>query len=179
MDGSPGVQTILGQAGACPIVEWAGKRWKIGHPTQGAKAILEELCAAQATQEITRQKRFTPAQAYAENVAELGRAIRKGEYRTWHPGWTDIIGGLDGDLLFLMSLMVPWDEAITLGDVRALHDAKGDEVHLAVARVTPPFFDELMKAIPKNVAKEDHPRFRTFLDMIIDRLKPTPATSPA
>lgn len=147
-DGAPGVQGFLGDAGALPEIHWAGKVWKIGFPTQRAKAALEELAAARAVSEVVALKAALEPAAYAEMFAAVRRAIGAKEYRTWGAGWASAVNGPDGGTLFLLSLLRERHADATEADARGLAEACPDEVAAALDRVIAPFFDLLAACYP-------------------------------
>lgn len=147
------LQVALGEAGACPEVGWNGKIWKIGHPTQRAKAILEELAADRSISEVVAMKAYLSPAAYAELFAESRRAIAKREYATWGEGWQAVMSSIDGGLLFLLSLLRVNHPEATEETVRGLMADKGDEVAAAMDRVMPPFFALLVESLPAPPAE--------------------------
>jgi hypothetical protein len=173
-----GVQNLLGDAGACPEVELNGKAWKIGHPTQRAKAALEELAAAKAVSEVVALKGVVPPAAYAEMFADVMRGIKTGAYKTFSPGWVEQATGPAGGALFLLSLLRERHPEATEEDAVALAAAKPDEVQAALARVLPPFFEALLATAPIPAAQKGHV-LKVLADAMADFLTPqTPTSSP-
>ncbi len=142
------VQNLLGDAGACPEVEWNRKVWKIGHPTQGAKGALEELAAAKAVAAVTELKGAVPPATYAEMFENVMRGIKTQAYKTFAPGWLEQATGPAGGTLFLLSLLRERHPDATEEDAVGLATARPDEVQAALARVLPPFFDLLLEKAP-------------------------------
>ncbi len=153
-DASPGLQNILGDAGACPEITHKGKAWKLGHPTQRAKAALEELVTSAAVREVTAMKSYLPAGDYRELLAELQGAISAGSYRTWGAGWQRVIGGTDGSVMFLLSLLRERQPEAALADAWALATDCADEIGLGMVRVVPGFFALLVEAYPVPLPPE-------------------------
>lgn len=150
----PGVQTILGDAGAFPEITYKGKVWRFGHPTQRAKAQLEELVVSEAVKGITSLKTVLPPQDYRELMSEIQRSISAGDYRTWGPGWMQVISTADGQNLFALSLLREKHPEATLDDVRGLLTDMPDETALAVKRVVPDFLGLLVEAYPTPLPPE-------------------------
>ena len=153
-DSTPGIQSALGDAGACPEITHKTKVWKLGHPTQRAKAALEELVTAAAVKEVTGLKAVLPVTDYRELLAELQSAISAGAYRTWGDGWKRVIGGTDGSVMFLLSLLRERQPEATIEDAWGLATDKGDEIGLAMIRVVPGFFALLVEAYPVPLPPE-------------------------
>ena len=139
-ESAPGLQELLGAAGACPVVHHAGVAWTVGHPTQRAKAVLEELCAARAVREVVALKGALPPAEYAELFQETTHQIAAGDYRTWGVGWSRLVTCRDGPTLFLQSLLRQHHPAVTEADAASLIAHAGDEIGAALARVVPGFF---------------------------------------
>jgi hypothetical protein len=145
---TPGIGTMLGAAGACPEIDLKGNRWKIGHPTQRAKAVLEELAVAKAVAEIRRLKGILPPDAYAETFAELTSRIAAGDYRTWGGGWQRVVLAPGNSHLFLLSLLREHHPQASEDDARALALGEPEQVGAALARVVPGFFSLLLDPLP-------------------------------
>lgn len=143
-----GAQALLGESGATPEVEWNGVTWKIGHPVQRAKAVLEELAAAKAVRSVVALKSALAPAEYAEAYSEVLRQVTAGDFRTWGVGWVRQVAGADGSALFLLSLLRCHHPQATEADAAGLLAACPGEVNAAVERVTPRFFDLLVSAVP-------------------------------
>lgn len=153
------VQNLLGDAGACPEISWNDKTWKVGHPTQRAKACLEELAAAKAVGEVVALKGAVPPAAYAEMFCDLMRGVKTGAYKTFGPGWVEQTTGPGGAVLFLLALLRERHPDAAEADALGLAADRGDEVQAALARVVPDFFDLLLAsatipAAQKQVVRE-------------------------
>ena len=144
----PGVQQLLGDAGALPEIKANGKTWLIGFPTQRAKAALEELVTAAAVNEVVSLKPILPPQSYGELMSDLRNAVGAGDYKTWGSGWQRVLAGTDGGNLFLCSLLRERQANATVEDAAAVAMACPDEVAMALARVAPPFYLLLMEKLP-------------------------------
>jgi hypothetical protein len=150
---APGVQTLLGAAGACPEIVHNGKTWRIGHPTQRAKAVLEELAVSKATAEIRALKGALPPDAYSELFAELAARISAGDYRTWGAGWQRVVFSPLNAHLFLLSLLRECHPAATEADAKELAAGEPEQVHVALLRVVPGFLSLLLEGLPLNPAQ--------------------------
>jgi hypothetical protein len=145
---SPSVQNLLGAAGGCPEIILGGKTWKIGHPTQRAKGVLEELVVSKAVAEIIALKRLLPAEQYSEMFKSLREAIESGDYHTGGTSWAKIaLTGLNAHL-FLLALLRENHPEATEEDARKLAISEPEQVQLALARVVPGFFDLLLSGLP-------------------------------
>lgn len=174
-DSAPGVQQILGSSGASPEIHLDGKAWKIGWPTQRAKAALEELAAAKAVAEVRALKGALPPDAYAEMFAELTASISAGDYRTWRAGWQRQIIGGGNSQLFLLSLLRENHPTATEADAVRLAREAAEEVAAALARVTPGFFDVLLAGL--NLTADQQAKTRELVAEAVARLLPTPPTA--
>lgn len=145
---TPGIQTMLGAAGACPEIPFKGKLWRIGHPTQRSKSTLEELAAAKASSEIRALKNVLPAEAYKEHFRELNSSLAAGDYRTWRSGWQSVVLNAEGAHLFLLALLRENHPNATEREALALCLGEPELVGAALTRVVPGFFDLLMEDLP-------------------------------
>ncbi len=170
------VQNLLGDAGACPEIEWNGKRWKIGHPTQGAKGCLEELVAAKAVAEVKAIKGVLPADDYAEMFKALLSRITTGYYRTFFPGWIEQTTGGGGAVLFLLSLLRERHPDATEADAVGLAGERGDEVQAALARVVPSFF-EMLVASATHIPPDQKAAMRSAMAGVVAAAFPPPTPS--
>lgn len=168
-DDAPGYQTVLGEAGACPEIEYAGTVWKVGHPVGAAKAALEEYVAASAVAEVEALRGVFPPGLYAKMEADTLAALRAKHHRTWGPMWLKAVEGPDGNVLFLYSLLKAHQPAATVDDARDLLAAKPLATLAALERVSPDFFTKLAAglAVPLETraekAAEMRDRFLTGL----------------
>lgn len=169
-DTAPSIQQTLGAAGACPEIVLDGKTWTIGHPTQRAKAVLEELAAARAVGEVRALKNALPPDAYAETFRELTASIAAGEYKTWAAGWQRVVFGPGGSGLFLLSLLREHQPRATEADALHLATAAPDETTAALARVIPGFFELLLAGLA--LTPDQQAALRTAVDQAVTRLLP-------
>lgn len=174
-DSAPGVQQILGNSGACPEIPLDGKVWRIGHPTQRAKAVLEELAAGRAVAEVRALKGVLPPDAYSEMFTELTKSIAAGDFKTWHPGWQRVTLGGGNSHLFLLSLLRECHPSATEADALRLAREAGEEVTAAMARVIPGFFDLLLAGL--GLTPDQQSETRAKIHEIVARLLPTPPTA--
>jgi len=117
---TPGVVQMLGEAGGCPEVEWGGRKWKVAHPVQKAKALLELYLAAEAVAEVEALEGVLPPDRYKRAYDSTLAAVRGKHFRTWGPGWQAAVEGADGNYLFLLSLLKVHQPDATVADARAL-----------------------------------------------------------
>ena len=143
---APTLGQTLGQAGGCPeVVEKSGRRWRIGHPTQAAKRLLEGLVGAAAFEEVREQKEFLSATAYKEMFDGHRADVQAGKYRTFGEGWDAVMGLPDGSggELFLLSLLRTEHPEATIDDAKRLKLFHDDQLTLALDEVSPAFFQVL------------------------------------
>ncbi len=143
-----GIGPILGASGASPTIDYAGKVWKVGHPTQKAKSELECLVAACAYENVEKLRGVLPAALFKAKSDALDQQIYGGQQRTWGPLWSAVNSGPDGTPLFLLSLLRQHDEKATLADARGMWRDKNREVNLALAQVIPDFFTLMADDLP-------------------------------
>jgi hypothetical protein len=170
---SPSVTTMLGAAGACPEVRHGGKVWKVGHPTQRAKACLEQLAAAQALAEVTVLKGIVPPDQYAELYQSVRDAITARHYKTWGEGWQKIVWGPMSAQLFLLSLVRENHPDATEDDVLAMAGGAPEQVAAALALVVPPFVS-LLLSDRKDVTPEQRAAIMGVAERVASQLAPSP-----
>lgn len=133
--------TFLGAAGACPEIPVNGRVWRLGHPTQRAKAELEKLAVQQATDRVLELRPALDPPAYAAVFAGLMSQIQRGHFKTWGAGWQEVVFDPANAHLFLLSLLRECHPEATADDVAALAEAEPDRVQAALAQVVPGFFE--------------------------------------
>ncbi len=149
-----GVNEVLGQSGPKPTITHNGKTWEIAHPTQKAKAHLVAIVTESAKASVRDLKPYTPPEEYAEMWDSVINKITARYFHTWHPGWMAAIGGQDGNVVLLLSLMRIAHPEATEADSRDLLTECPEEVAAAFAEVMPGFFDLLEKDFPPQVPKD-------------------------
>lgn len=155
---------MLGAAGACPEITCSGKTWKIGHPTQRAKAVLEELAVSKAIDEIIALERFVPADKYKKLFESLRDAITAGEYKTGGPGWARVaLTGVNAHI-FLLALLRECHPEATEQDARDLAIREPQRVQLALARVVPDFFELFLSGLP--LPPEQRVKIQAALELV-------------
>lgn len=144
------VSDVLGAAGASPEIVWGERAYRLGHPTQKAKAAFCDMIVDaefRGIQEALKRGFLTEAKADAA-VERLGRQVDR---RGHQPGGELFakygIGaeGVAGTELFVLSLFRENHPAMTLGEYRDLAEARPDEVKLAVRKVVPLFFEWVLE----------------------------------
>jgi hypothetical protein len=178
---SPGVGVMLGAAGPCPEFTHAGKRWTVGHPTQAAKARLENLAGKVALDEVRRMKDVLDPAAYQETFAEVTRSLK--DYRTWKPGWQRVVFDPEYAHLFFMSLLQEKHPGVTEGEVLELCAGAPEEVQAALAQVLPDFFQMLLDGIADRLTPEARAEVAGAVAKVraalAPRVPPTAATNSA
>ena len=166
----PSVGDVLGASAECPAIEYNGKTWKVGYPTQLAKDRLEKLVVADAWTNVQAAKIGIPE--FDDGlVKEFQESVRNREYRTGGKGWASAFSRTDGQVLFYLSLFQEHHPDATSEDVINLMADKPDEFLAAMEVVTPRFFFVAAEAmrIPKDKAKVwAEEQGRKFLQAITD-----------
>lgn len=172
---APGVQQILGAAGACPEIVHGKRRWKVGHPTQAAKARLEKLAAKVALDEVRRLKDTLDPAAYQEAFGEAVKSLKN--YRTWRPGWQAVVFDPANSHLYLWSLIQEHHPDASEEDVLAICRDAPEEVVAAMAQVLPDFFRLLLSEIRPHLSPEAFAAAEATVGQMRARLEPTPAST--
>lgn len=133
-------QDALGSAGACPEVRWGDKTYRVGFPTQRAKARLEALVAAQAVAEVRALRDSLDPAAYAEMFEAVNDAVRTRQHRTGGRMWQRALAEPGGVLLFPLALFREHHPDMTPEELRALMIAEPEQVRAALLQVVPGFF---------------------------------------
>lgn len=182
------ISAALGDAGGCPVIEHAGRKWKIGHPVQAAKKHLEDLILEAVEEPILATKAARPA-SFREEWDAHRADKRQGRYAT-------VIGDLwreqafhpeQGALLFLASLLRCHHPRATTADAVDLVAAEPERVESALMRVLPDFFSALLdpaveprdprlKAVPAEAKAEVVARAR---EMIAEAVAARRAATPS
>lgn len=152
-----GAGAALGGKGSpCPTVQFWGRTWKIGWPTQEAKQCHEILVAQHAEAELeSRRALYTPAKmAVKERALEL--QLNAGDHRVYGSLWSATVDGPDGMPLFLLSLLREHHPNATIEEARALWSSGSLSVRLAMAQVMPPFAVLLVSLSPR-IQEADRP----------------------
>jgi hypothetical protein len=146
------VTVSLGASGAYPPVEFGGKTYLLGHPSQIAKANYEVEVIEAEKRSIAAGVQFgvmTPAEAVAEK-ARLSAALARGDHKTGKPLWmayalmdpttgdTSKVG--TGFIIFVYTLFKQKHPEITLTETQAIWDGAQDDLKLALQQVVPDFF---------------------------------------
>jgi hypothetical protein len=156
-DETPSIGVMLGAAGGCPEVEFKGKTWKVGHPTQTTKATLERLVVAKATREITALKQDLPPNEYAEMFEGHRKAVSAGKFKTWSEDWQAIAFAPENLHFILLSLLRENHPEASERDAKDLFTSAKEDVEIALAQVVPDFFTLLYR---------EHPQIKMYLSAL-------------
>lgn len=148
-----GAFAALGAAVPPPEVTYAGKPWKIGHPTQEAKAELEKLVVQVAEQSLLDLKDTLSPARYAERERRLDDRIYARHWQTWGSLWQEVCNGPLSFPLFLLSLLKPHHPAATIADAQDLWLNANRPCRHAIAMVLPDFFDLLAASLPAEATE--------------------------
>lgn len=173
-DPAPSVQQVLGAAGAPATVRYKGKAYKLGHPTQAAKARLEELAADTAVARVEAMEGRVKPATFDKMVTHVTGRIERGEFNTWKPGWQEVVWD-DGAALFALSLFREFHEDMSPEFARELVTGAGWQYRAALARVLPDFFD-LLLAGRDDLTPEQSSLLRAELAALVARLTPAGPT---
>jgi hypothetical protein len=182
------VAATTGTPDGCPDIRWRGRNWRVGRPTQDAKARLEKLVAAVSLEEVRRLKDVLSPAAYQEAFKAAMAALPS--YHTWQAGWQAVVFDSANAHLFLWSLLQEFHPQVSEAEVRGMLAEVSEEVEAALAQVIPDFFQMLvddlvarMAAAIRQATPEDAGRVeeavavaRAEVDRLRVRLTPTSPT---
>lgn len=175
------VQTALGEAGACPKIEWQGKTYTVGHPTQKAKALFEDGIVESEKRGLDSllARRLITAAKYDERLESLGKKIDRREHAAGGALWMQYAVGSDaesgaGTMLFFWSLIAQHHDGFTLDDCRQMAEESAASVKLALRRVVPAFFQAVGEVL--RLPPEAMEALRAAVAAQLDRLLPTGST---
>lgn len=138
----PAISDVLADAGGpVEITDSAGRRWKIGYPTNGAKARLEKLVFQEELRLLRRQKDLgilTDAEFEVRGERLAKQAQR--EFAEGKPLYVKHTAQGDGAVLWVQSLLMEHHPDVTRDEVEALLADRKVEVKAALEVVVPPFF---------------------------------------
>lgn len=143
-----GALAALGDAVPPPEVTFAGKAWKIGHPTQRAKAELEKLVVEVSEQAMADLKGVISAAKYKAREERLDALVFSRQWQTWGTLWSEVINGPLSFPLFLLSLLRPHHPAATVKDAESLWLGANRPCRNALVMVLPGFFALLTATLP-------------------------------
>lgn len=152
-ESAPSVQQLLGKPSEIPC---DGKTYLFGPPTQGAKACLEELFAADAVEEAVGREKMIPPLAFKRYFDLVLRRIDAREYATGGDGWLAMITSPHGQQLFLLSLFRVNHPAMTLEEMRVIAEKSPNQLTAALVRQVPGFFDQAFPGMPKEQREQMH-----------------------
>lgn len=145
-----GAVAALGAATGPVDVVHDGKTWRIGHPTQRAKAELEKLVVAVSEQSLADLKDVLTAARYAAKEKRLDELVYARQWQTWGELWSQVVNGPLSFPLFLLSLMKAHHETATVQDAEALWLGANRACRTALTMVLPGFFKLLVGALPAD-----------------------------
>lgn len=140
---NPALSDVLADDGDPVVVtDSTGRRWKVGYPTQRAKARLEKLVFQEEMALLREQKELgilteTEFEVRAERLAKQAKAK---DFAEGKPLWVKHTTQADGAVLWIQSLLMEHQPDVTREQVTALLADRGPEVRAAVEVVVPPFF---------------------------------------
>ncbi len=167
---SPSVQQLIGLPSEVPCGDAV---YKFGPPTQGAKAHLEELFAADAIEEAVKKQEVLTPLAFKKYFDLLLRRVDAKEYATGGDGWLAMIASPYGQQLFLLSLFRVNHPDMTLKEMRLIAEKSPNQLTAALVRQVPGFFDQAFPGMPKDQRE----KLYQMAGMEIERLFPPPSPS--
>lgn len=182
MDREPsGVTPVLGASGAAPPVKLGETEWKIGHPTQRAKAALELLVIAEARTNVEALKGVLSAEEYQDERAKLSAQIRGGAWKTWGSLWGEVCSGPNWMPLWVCALLRENHPDATVAQARELWLNAGDDVLDCLYVVVPDFFTVLIAELAQTDASRVQAaiqwRAETFEPLMRRRRSPASTTT--
>jgi len=189
---------LLGEAsGVRPAFDFDGQSYRVGWPTQAAKARYESLivaCERDAIERMAADGMLTPADR-REAYATLTRQVQEQGTRVGGAVWYDYFAGSKqklGFALYYLAMVEVVDASAPggfrpagIGDLDAAVGMLTDEaVGLAFAEVLPPFAILLLAALPARLRETDAIRdavakLAELTTAAAPLLPPTPAESPS
>lgn len=155
----------MGAARVCPEIEWNGKQWKIGFPTESCRKEIERLIVAQASGEIMALKGIVPDAEFEAHMAGFRESLIAGEYKA--PLGRCFKKAFDNDmvLVFLAMVRQKHPEATKTDAIGIMRDCK-EAAKLAIVQVMPDFFAVLL-AVPEIPADQQ----KVLLELAIATFK--------
>lgn len=150
------IQDALGTHGECPIVRWNGNEYRLGHPTQRAKARFEEAVVQAEQRAIEALTGRAPQSVVDARWDRLGGQIDRREYATGGELWRKYVGGSEavaGVSMFAWCLFAENHPTIKLDDVRAMTASDSPGLRLALRRVTADFLDLLLDTVKDPIQR--------------------------
>ncbi len=169
---------VLGAAGESPTVEWDGKVYTLGHPTQRAKdRYCESLLDAEAARlrALFDRKLITQAK-YDDRLETLGGRIDDLEHKTGGPLWREYSAGdkfLKGLHLFVLALFREHHDDLTAATVREMFEGCPALIRLAIRRVIPNFFDWIAEAlkVPRDKFEEMAKPVMAQMETVLEQME--------
>lgn len=164
---NPAVLDVLADAGPPLTVQYEGRTYRLGFPTQAAKARYENLVLKAETDMVLRQKAFLPPDDYQMRCDKLSEQINGRAFATGEPLWMKYSLSPTGWLLWVQSLFGEHHPEITAEDVVKLLSAKGEEVRFLLGAVVPSFFAwtlDLGAALVERVPEGDRAKLTAELE---------------
>lgn len=131
---------FVGDAVKPLTVTSGGTTWRVGLPTQAAKARYEQLVFEREKDLVMRQKAFLPVADFQARCDALARQLEDRQFATGQPLWLKYASSGEGWVMWLQSLLAEHHPEVTFRQVVDLLKDKGDEVRLVLAAVVPNFF---------------------------------------
>lgn len=147
-----GAMAALGAEVPPPEVQWVGKVWKIGHPTQTAKALLERLVLQTLEANLDAAQAALSPKRYAVEDAKFTAAIEGKTWATFGAAWLAAMNGPMSFPLFLASLVQQHHPEVTPELAQRMWLQKNRECRAALVQVLPSFFPMLLESLPADEA---------------------------
>lgn len=145
-----GAMAALGAEVPPPVVQWNGKAWQIGHPTQGAKALLERLVLQSIEANLEASRGVLSEKRFAAEDAKVSAIVQARAWATFGAAWLAALNGPMSFPLFLCSLVQQHHPEFTPEAAQAMWLAQNRECRTALVQVLPDFFPILLADLPAD-----------------------------
>ena len=162
----PALSDVLADAGEPLTVTHAGKVWKIGFPTQGAKDRYEKLILDREKRLVLRQKEILSPADFSARVDRLAEQIEQRQFATGGVMWVRHAGTAQGWVMWVQALLTTHHPDVTADEVGALVADAGDEVRLALEVLVPTFFAWAVGLFTALVERTGDPTARAMVEPV-------------
>lgn len=145
-----GAMAALGAEVPPPVVQWNGKAWSIGHPTQNAKALLERLVLQSVEANLEASRGVLSDRRFAQEDAKVSAIVQGRTWATFGAAWLAAMNGPMSFPLFLTSLAQQHHPEFTPELAQRMWLEKNRECRSALVQVLPDFFPILLADLPAD-----------------------------
>lgn len=155
------IPSMIQQLGLPSDVPFGGQVYKLGPPSQKAKAILEELVAVQAVTGLSKLQHVLPPDRFRRMESVISRQLAAEEHATGGELWGEVLGTPAGSTLFTLSLFRVNHPEMTREQCEEISAGASVELSAALVRQVPGFFEQ---AFPKMPPAERAKRVAAMVD---------------